>query len=57
MSSTLSGVGCGGLVVGYVPYLNGYSTYQDSLEGFYVFSMADNVVLHSYFLINNTNTA
>lgn len=37
MSSTLFGVGGRDSDGGYVPFLNGYSTHQDSLEGLYVF--------------------
>lgn len=42
-------------MMGYVPFLNGYSTHQDSLEGLYVFFMAGDVVLHSSSLINCIN--
>lgn len=41
-------------MMGCVPFLNGYSTHQESLEGLCAFFfMADDVVLHSSSIIND----
>lgn len=52
MSSTLSGAGCRGMM-GCVPFLNGSSTHQESLEGPCAFVTPDDVVLHSSSVIND----